>query len=118
MKEHVMNTITRAQLEAELAAGRVVLLEALPAMYFEAEHLPTAQNLPLDDIEALAPVLVPDLTTPVVTYCAGPTCPNSRAAVLRLEALGYTNVRAYEGGKEEWIGAGLPVESGVASPVA
>jgi rhodanese-related sulfurtransferase len=39
-------------------------------------------------------------------------------AVHRLEALGYTNVRAYEGGKEEWIGAGLAVESGVASPVA
>lgn len=39
--------------------------------------------------------------TQVVTYCAGPTCPNSKMAVRRLEKLGYRHVRAYEGGKEE-----------------
>jgi len=50
-------------------------------------------------------------STPIVTYCAGPTCPNSRIAAERLAALGYVDVRAYEGGKEEWIGAGLPVDS-------
>jgi len=27
-----------------------------------------------------------------------------------LAALGYTNVRDYVGGKEDWIDAGLPVE--------
>jgi rhodanese-related sulfurtransferase len=27
-----------------------------------------------------------------------------------LAALGYTNVRDYKGGKEEWLAAGLPVE--------
>jgi rhodanese-related sulfurtransferase len=25
--------------------------------------------------------------------------------------MGYTNVRDYEGGKKDWIDAGLPVES-------
>jgi rhodanese-related sulfurtransferase len=38
-------------------------------------------------------------------------CPNSKIEATRLEALGYTNVRADEAGKEDWIGAGLPVES-------
>ncbi len=104
-------TITREDLQELLQAGDVVLLEALPEMYFDAEHLPGAQNLPLDDVDALAPVLVPDKATPIVTYCTGATCPNSKIAAKRLEALGYTNVRAYEAGKEDWIGAGLPVES-------
>ena len=26
--------------------------------------------------------------------------------------MGYTNVRAYEGGKQDWIEAGLPTEGG------
>jgi rhodanese-related sulfurtransferase len=66
-------TVTRQELQAMLREGAVVLLEALPAMYFDKEHLPGAKNLPLDDIETLAPVLVPVHTTPVVTYC---TCVN------------------------------------------
>jgi len=31
-------------------------------------------------------------------------------AAPELAALGSTSVRDYEGGKEDWIGAGLPVE--------
>lgn len=104
-------TITRQDLQEALRLGQVVLVEALPAMYFEKEHLPGALNMPLDDIDALAGVLVPDKATPLVTYCTGVACPNSKIAAAHLEALGYTNVRAYEAGKEDWIGAGLPVES-------
>jgi rhodanese-related sulfurtransferase len=29
----------------------------------------------------------------------------------RLRTLGYTNVRLYRDGIEDWVGAGLPVES-------
>ena len=32
-------------------------------------------------------------------------------AARELAALGYTNVRDYAGGKQEWMEAGLPVES-------
>ncbi|MGH9206402.1 MAG: rhodanese-like domain-containing protein [Acidimicrobiales bacterium] len=38
-------------------------------------------------------------------------CANSKLAASRLRSLGYVDVRAYEGGKQEWIEAGLPVES-------
>jgi hypothetical protein len=31
--------------------------------------------------------------------------------LLKLAALGYTNVRDYAEGKQDWIDAGLPVES-------
>lgn len=106
-----MHTITREELMDRLRDGTVMLLEALPPMYFDAAHLPGAKNLPLDDIEALAPVLVPEKTAAIVTYCTGVSCANSKIAAARLEALGYTDVRAYEGGKEDWVGAGLPVES-------
>ena len=110
---HHVNTITRENLQAELAAGTVTVLEALPPQYYADAHLPGAHNLPLDDIDSLATTLAPDRTAAVVTYCTGTSCPNSRIAAERLRAMGYTNVRAYEGGKEDWAAAGLPLESGV-----
>jgi rhodanese-related sulfurtransferase len=46
----------------------------------------------------------------IVVYCGGPKCPQSRMAAEKLGKLGYGNVRAYEGGLEEWKGAGYAVE--------
>jgi rhodanese-related sulfurtransferase len=106
-----MTKIGREELEELLIGGSVVVVEALPSTYFESGHLPGAKNLPLDQIEVLAPSLMPNKVADVVTYCAGPSCPNSKLAAQRLEALGYCNVRAYEGGKEDWVEAGLPLES-------
>jgi rhodanese-related sulfurtransferase len=31
-------------------------------------------------------------------------------AARELAALGYTNVKEFKGGKQGWVGAGLPVE--------
>jgi len=108
------DTISRAELEQAIAEGGVTVLEALGPMYFEDQHLPGARNLPLEQLDELAPVLVPDKGTPVVTYCSNTACNNSTIAAERLTALGYANVRKYPGGKQDWIEAGLPVESGAA----
>ena len=103
--------ISRAELQAQLAgATPPTLVEALPADYFTAEHLPGAINIPHDAVDALAPTLLPDRHAPIVTYCSNRACPNSGIAARRLRALGYTNVRAYEAGKQDWLEAGLPVE--------
>ena len=107
------NTITRQDLEAAIASGSVVVLEILPSMYFETEHLPGARNLPLDDLGRVGEV-VATRDTPVVTYCSNTECQNSGIAAAKLEELGYTNVRKYAGGKQDWIEAGLPVETGAA----
>ena len=47
----------RARLEGD---DPVTLVEALPPMYYEAEHLPGAINVPHDEVDALAPALLPD----------------------------------------------------------
>jgi rhodanese-related sulfurtransferase len=89
-----------------------VLLETLSPEHFQHVHLPGARNAPPDRVKELAPALIPDKDTEVVTYCAGPTCKASGEAARQLAALGYTNVRHYAGGKQEWTAAGLPVERG------
>ena len=47
----------------------------------------------------------------IVVYCGGSKCPLSRNPAEKLVKLGYDNVRAYEGGLEEWKTAGLTVET-------
>ncbi len=105
-------TIDRGELRRAMTEGTVVVLEALPPMYFDKEHLPGARNLPLDDLDELAPRLVPDKDQAIVTYCSNTACNNSTIAAARLRGLGYRNVRKYPGGKQDWIEAGLPVEAG------
>ena len=108
--------ISRDELRLKLdRSDPFVLLEALPATYFEDAHLPGAQNMPHDRVDALAPTLIPDRSTDVVVYCANLPCPNSEIAARRLIALGYANVREYAEGKEDWVDAGLPVERGAAT---
>jgi rhodanese-related sulfurtransferase/ketosteroid isomerase-like protein len=107
------NRIGREELKAKLDNGeKVILVEALPASYYYQEHLPGALNLPHDQVNELAPTLLPDKSSEIVTYCANGPCPNSAVAAQRLQALGYTNVREYYEGKQDWIEAGLPTESG------
>lgn len=109
-------TITLKELRAKLDTGEeLLLLEALPRTSYEQVHLPGALNLPLDELEELAPRLVPDRDAQIVVYCKDEACRNSELAARRLRRLGYTNVRDYAPGKAEWIAAGLPVERGLAA---
>ncbi|MBV9454736.1 MAG: rhodanese-like domain-containing protein [Rubrobacter sp.] len=109
--------ITREELKAKLDRGEdVVLVEALPPMYYEEAHLPGAINIPHDRVGELAPELLPDKSAEVVVYCSNRACQNSPQAARRLEALGY-NVYDYEDGKQDWIEGGLPVESGAVQVV-
>jgi rhodanese-related sulfurtransferase len=88
-----------------------VLLEILPEEEYGRGHLPGALSVPPDRVAELVPDLVRDREAEVVVYCAHSECMASRRAAQELEALGYTNVRAYEGGKRDWVGHGLPLEN-------
>jgi rhodanese-related sulfurtransferase len=106
----VTTEISRDELHRELAGdARVTLVEALGPAYFADAHLPGAINIPPDQVDRLAPALLPDRDASIVVYCSG-TCSNSEIAARRLEQLGYSAVRVYLGGKEDWVEHGLPVE--------
>ena len=100
------NTITREKIVKNLNERTpMILVEALPAQYYEKEHLPGAINIPHDQIHTLAPDLLPDKNALIITYCASTACPNSRIAATALQELGYSNVYEYVEGKEDWFGA-------------
>jgi rhodanese-related sulfurtransferase len=109
-------TITRTELRDLIEAGDVIVVETLAAPYYEHAHLPGAINIPHTEVAELAPSLLPDKDAAIVTYCSNTGCPNSRIAAAQLTKLGYTNVRKYAEGKEDWSEAGLPLETG--APIA
>lgn len=107
------NLITRTELLEHLENHSATVVEALPAPYYEQAHIPGAINIPHTEVRTLAPRLLPDKDALIVTYCANLACPNSELAARVLGKLGYTNVRDYAEGKQDWKDAGLPLESGV-----
>ena len=109
-------TITRTDLEALVATGAVVLVDALPASYFDQLHLPGALNLVESDVDTEAPRLLPDKHASIVTYCSNEACPNSEGVARVLTGLGYTNVRRYRLGIQDWVEAGLPTETTASKP--
>ena len=106
-------TITRDEVEAGLDAGTLTLVDALPESYYAQQHLPGALNLVADDVAARAADLLPDRDAAIVTYCSNPACGNSGHVATALTKLGYTDVRKYAEGIQDWVEAGLPTETGV-----
>lgn len=104
--------ITREELAAKIDRGQVTVVEALPALYYQDAHLPGAINLPHDEVAERAGQLLPDKQAEIVVYCSNDVCQNSTIAAKQLIELGYANVFDYEAGKQDWIDAGLPTESG------
>ena len=67
-------TISRDELKRKLDSGEdFLLVETLSPMAYEAQHLPRAINLPPEQLEALAPGLLPDKNAEIVVYCSSPT---------------------------------------------
>ena len=104
--------ITRDELQVAIANGEVTVVDALPASYFEQQHLPGAVNLFVEDAATRAAEVLPDQGAAIVTYCSNESCPNSEGVARTLTRLGYTDVRKYREGIQDWVEAGLPTESG------
>jgi rhodanese-related sulfurtransferase len=105
-------TITANELLRKIEGGDAfVLVDALAPMVYAHSHLPAAINLPPSDIDpSTVTRRIPDPNAEIIVYCTGPDCHDSVDTAQRLQALGYTNVRRYAGGKNEWREAGLPLE--------
>jgi rhodanese-related sulfurtransferase len=96
----------------------VLLLNVLPHENYDGGHIPGSLSVPLEDGDFVAEVdglCDGDRTVTIVTYCASEACPLSTRAMERLQAAGFTDVRDYKGGMDDWQGAAMPVESGVSA---
>lgn len=107
---NAMQSISREEVRRLLDSREIILVEVLPPEHYERAHLPGTLNIPYDRIATLAPALIPNKKSALVVYGLNFTWQTAQQAVRELVALGYTNVREYEEGKQDWVAAGLPLE--------
>lgn len=93
-------------------AGKAVFVDARSPKEYRAGHIPRAFLLCQDTFEQAVPSwknLVP-LDTLVITYCSGEGCDSSKEVAALLIDEGYSRVKVFFGGWEQWKRAGYPVE--------
>jgi len=84
-----------------------------PGLY-AAGHIPYAANIPLGeaDKEGLVKRLNLDRVKPAIIYCGGGSCLDSLHLAQWLSAHHAINdIRVFQGGWQEWVDSGLPVEA-------
>ncbi len=65
--------ISHDELARRLADPALTIVDVLPADSYEAGHLPHARSLPLAELRARAPEVLPDRQQEIAVYCGGPT---------------------------------------------
>jgi len=103
-----------AGVAALVDAGAVFVIDARSPDAFAEGHIPGAINIPYDRLPEYLTQLQAEVPTdaPVVCYCWSPTCDFSDQLASELGYLGYTDVRVFKGGWEEWTAAEQPAEQG------
>lgn len=106
-----MNRIDTTELYERLQdTARFTFWNVLTDDYFTGELIPRSERVPLDRVGKTAKEQRLAADAEIVVYCSGSGCPQSVLAGEKLTALGFTNVRVYEGGLHDWKEAGLALE--------
>jgi rhodanese-related sulfurtransferase len=110
------STVGLEEFLAAVNGKRTIILDARPSVFFAQGHVPGALNLARDDFARdyrhLASVLKPAIDKPVIVYCSGGDCHDSRLVANALLSLGFSNVSVFTGGWLAWSEAELPVATG------
>jgi rhodanese-related sulfurtransferase len=111
-------TVRLPEFRSDVESKHALILDARPSVFFEQGHVPGALNLARDDFardyRRLSPALKATTDKPIIVYCSGGECHDSRLVANALLTLGFSDVRVFTGGWEEWQAAGLPTATGAA----
>lgn len=108
-----------ADFEGLYAKRSVLVVDVRSADSFRAGHIPTAINVPIDEVERRASELIDRAgSLAIVTYCS---CVNEHTSAIAAEILtkaGACRVSALAGGYPAWVAGGRTVERGEGTPAA
>jgi rhodanese-related sulfurtransferase/transcriptional regulator with XRE-family HTH domain len=109
-----VKTIGPRDAEALLAAGGLDLVDVREPREWASGHLPGARLVPLDTLRADPRAALPRDRVLLVCARGG----RSLSAAKVADQLGLTEVYSLEGGTEEWVKTGLPLEVPAPAPRA
>ena len=88
-----------------------LFIDARGSDYFADGHIPRSVNVPRESLlQGVTIAGLADKSLPVIVYCSGEDCSDSRLVAQALLSLGYKKVSVYAAGWEEWEASGSPVE--------
>ena len=92
----------------------VIVLDARSNLFFKFQHIPGAQNLPVEEADQRLPEFVSKLPSDVrvITYCDSATCHFAKDLARKLLEAGHKDVAVFLGGIAEWQESGMPTTSG------
>lgn len=102
--------ITRDELRTAINTGDIIVVDALPSRPYHKRHLPRAVNVVAEDSDEAVRATLTDPDAAIAVYSTDADCDRAPGLAARLRTLGYTDVRLYRDGIEDWTAAGLPVE--------
>ena len=109
-------TVDLSQFRNAVTNKSALILDARPAVFFARGHVPGALNLSRDDFShdyrRLDRMLKAAQGEPIIVYCSGGECHDSRLVANALLSLGFSDVSVYTGGWEEWSEAHLAEATG------
>jgi len=109
-------TVGLEEFRSVVASKAALILDARPSVFFENGHVPGALNLARDDFardyRRLTGALESAHDKPIIVYCSGGECHDSRLVANALLSLGFSNVNVFTGGWDAWSAAGLPASTG------
>ena len=104
--------ITIQEARKSLETGAVLFIDARESKEYKLGHIPGALNIPaetfLESYQEYTNWLPVDL--PLIVYCQGDPCDESRTALTHLKNFGHENLLLLPGGWLEWKGAGFELE--------
>lgn len=103
--------ISQDDFKAQLAEGKVYVVDVRTAVSFVAGHIPGAVSVPLDEVLGRADeaITLAGART-IVTYCSCPSEHTAAEAGLIFIARGSRTVRALQGGYIDWVRNGGKIE--------
>ncbi len=109
-----LDAVQLDELKDIVAKHKALIVDARTSSFYESGHLPGAINLSranfARDYMRLRSTLDESKAKPVVVYCSGGECHDSRLVASALISLGFTQVRIFMGGWDAWTNASGSVE--------
>jgi len=93
-------------------SGSALILDARDKAFYDQGHIPGAFSLPRDDFassyKSLRPTLDKYRDRPIVVYCSGGDCHDSRLVAGALLSLGFNQIEVFTDGWQGWTDNAMP----------
>lgn len=108
-----LETVSLDEFREAVNQHKTLILDARGPSFYDAGHVPGALNVAREnfarDYLRLRQTLDKAKNAPIIVYCSGGECHDSRMVASALLSLGFTQVKIFTGGWTAWSAAGQPV---------